>query len=170
MSSSEPGRCASRYPGERRRYSRGSERRPRAPDPIIRGLSCDAFDRRVCIDVPSTLEKGTDLNGETSPGLLADLEHELRLSRNTVRMGIAACEYERHLHVSWRRRGSNTASVACRSDDRATCSTHHWFNERSYLEPIRSSPTLLSHWCNSVKRGSVLYARFNRAMDRSKHA
>jgi len=38
---------------------------------------------------------------ETTPELLANLEHEFRISRNPVRLGIAAGQHERHLHQAW---------------------------------------------------------------------
>ena len=87
---------------------------------------------------------GDDRRGPaTTPELLADLEHELRLPGHPVRLGAADGQHERDLRVPRRRRAPDPHPVARRPADRAARAAHHRPHERPHLEPPGPAPPLL---------------------------
>ena len=65
--------------------------------------------------------------------LLADLEHEFRLSGHPVWLGPADGQHERHLRVPGRACRPDSDSVAGRAADRAADSAAHRPRQRSHL-------------------------------------
>src|ERR1700682_2091821 len=82
-------------------------------------------------------------NEKNTPESLADLEHEFWVSRDPVRLGIAACQHERDLQLSRRQRIRYPPALAGRSGHRLDRPTDHRRHERPHVELARSPPSLL---------------------------
>src|SRR6185369_12049183 len=89
---------------------------------------------------------------QTTLELLADLEHEFRISRDSVWLGFAARKHEPDLQVPARRGKLASVSLARWSNHGFAHSTDHRLDERSHLEPTRPSSSLLSHRCDTRQR------------------
>src|SRR6476646_10259297 len=84
------------------------------------------------------------VNEKTASEFLADLEHEFRVPRHSVWLGVAARQHEPDLQVPARRRKLAAVSLARWSNHRSDHSTHHRLDERPHLEPARAAPSLFS--------------------------
>src|SRR6185369_15073392 len=102
---------------------------------------------------------------ETTLELLADLEHEFRISRHSVWLGFAARKHEPDLQVPARRGKLASVSLARWPNHGVNHSTHHRFDERSHLEQAWSSPSLFSRGGDSRQCCALLHARFVRSVD-----
>src|ERR1051326_8372590 len=85
-----------------------------------------------------------ELNEQTTSEFLANLEYELRLSRHSVWLGIAAREHERHLQLSRGERIGHTAPLVGGPRDRIDRSANHRRHERSHVELAGTSPSVFS--------------------------
>src|ERR1041384_1630225 len=81
---------------------------------------------------------------QTTHELLANLEHELRISRDSVRLGLAAREHERHLHVSRREPRAGADPLARRPGHGFAGPADYWIDERSHVESTGPATALLS--------------------------
>ena len=79
-----------------------------------------------------------------APEFLADLEHELRLPRHPVRLGLADGQHERHLRIPGRARRPDPDPVAGRAADGIDRAADHRACERPHLEPAGPAASLLS--------------------------
>src|SRR6266404_1821449 len=77
------------------------------------------------------LRSGELTNAKTAFELLADLEHEFRIPRHPVRLGITAWQYERHLRETRRKSRSATNPLARRAAYWVDRTTNHRLHERS---------------------------------------
>src|SRR5690349_9469170 len=99
-----------------------------------------------------------NLHAETTLELLADLEHEFRVPRDSVWLGFAARQHEPDLQVPARRRKLAALPLARWSNYRSDHSTDYRVDERSHLEPARPAPSLLSQRRDSRECRSLLHA------------
>src|SRR6267378_2925257 len=90
---------------------------------------------------------------KTTPEFLADLEHEFWLSRDPVRLGLAACQHERDLQLSRRQRIRYSPSLAGGSGHRLDRPADHRRHERPHLDLARSPSSLLFGGRDPVQPG-----------------
>ncbi len=102
--------------------------------------------------------------------LLANLEHELRLSRHPVWLGPADGQHERYLRISRRACRPDSDPLACRAVDRASDSTAHRPRQRSHLGTPRTAPALLPCWRNPQFPDAHSHAERIGSLDGSRHA
>src|SRR5258706_4515807 len=86
------------------------------------------------------------VDAQTPAAILADLEHELRVLRDPVRLGTADGEHERHLRIPWRACRPNPNFMAGRTAHRSHRAANHRTPERSYLGPSGKASAILPHW------------------------
>src|ERR1044072_4129974 len=102
----------------------------------------------------STRDKGSE-HEQTTPECLADLKHELWVSRNPVRLGIAARQYELDLKLSRRQGIGHPVSLAGGPGNRFDCPADYRRHERSHMELARPAPSVLSGGSDSVQSRAV---------------
>ena len=91
---------------------------------------------------------------------MADLEHEFWVSRDPVRLGIAARQHERDLQLSGRQRIRYPPSLAGGSGHRLDCPADHRRHERPHLELARPPPSLLFSGRDPFQPCVIRHARF----------
>src|SRR6185295_16805176 len=89
---------------------------------------------------------------ETTLELLADLEHEFRVPRDSVWLGVAACQHEPDLPIPARRRELAALPLARWSNHRSDRPADHRIDERPHVEPARSTASLFPHRRDSRQR------------------
>ena len=104
-------------------------------------------------------------HAETATELLADLEHELRLPRHSVRLGTADGQHERDLRVSARQARSDPDALARGSADRPDHPADHRAHERPHLEPAWAPAAVLPRRGHSELARSHPDAELTRTLD-----
>src|SRR5215211_4652060 len=102
---------------------------------------------------------------ETTLELLADLEHEFRVPRHSIWLGLAARQHERHLRKARRKSGSTADSLAGCTAHGIDRSTHHRLYERSHVDASRSPPPVLSCRRYSGEHCTLLHADVFESVD-----
>src|SRR5262245_5843239 len=93
------------------------------------------------IRLPSIIETQ---HGKAATTIRPDLEHELRILRNPVRLGVADGEHERHLRVPGRQARPDPDPMAGGAADRPDRAAHRGPSERSHVGPARAAKALFS--------------------------
>src|SRR5215207_7607463 len=90
--------------------------------------------------------------------LLADLEHEFRVPRHSIWLGLAARQYERHLRKARRKSRSTANSLACSASHGFDRSADHRLYERSHVDPAGPSPPIFSRRRNPREHRALHHA------------
>src|SRR5690349_2023687 len=90
---------------------------------LARTSSVEIINCRCLMNIESRIHHS---HAKTTFEHLANLEHELRLSRHPVRLGRVAGKHHPHLQVSRGKRRKYSTAVARRSADWLHCPTDHW--------------------------------------------
>src|SRR5262249_2536171 len=114
----------------------------------------------ICIKPVTREEEGTALNAKTTLELLADLEHEFWFHGDPVWLGITAREHEWYLPLSWSKARAGPDLVAGRSGNWFDCAANHRLDERSHVEPPRTSSTIFLDGSDSCQHCSLFHAGF----------
>ena len=81
--------------------------------------------------------------GKAEQVILANLEHEFRILRDSIRLGSADGQYERHLRIPGRPGRPDSYPLARRTAYRPRRAADHRSCQRPYLGPPRAPSTLL---------------------------
>src|SRR5450759_1116660 len=100
------------------------------------------------------------LHAKTTFEFLENMEHELRVPRHSVRLGIADGQHESHLHLSRRTRRATCEALAGRATDGFHRATDHRCDERSHLGTARSAATVFFDRRRLEFAGPAVNAKF----------
>src|SRR5207253_1551415 len=106
-----------------------------------------------------------DPDAATAFELRADVQHELRFPRHSVRLGTAAREHVGRVRAAWRPSRPSAFALAGRADDRIAGAADRWRAERPNVGAARAQTSVFPHGRHSRVDRTLLHADVERLVD-----